>query len=116
MKRSHPSIGESLTVLAEVARVPLAGMDDDQLDIVALRLVVETDDQPVLTSIERIVDELRHAEMAAEQRVEREREARLKLIGSHTAEDARTGIHLVPRRPEVDPPAAPERATGIPFR
>jgi hypothetical protein len=54
----HPSIGESLTVLADVAGVPLAGLDDDQLDIVALRLVVEADDQPV-THIGRIVDEVR---------------------------------------------------------
>ena len=116
MKRSHTSIGESLTVLAEVAGVPLAGLDDDQLDIVALRLVVESDDEPVLTRMGRIVDEVLQAEEDEHLRLEFERQARLKLIVSHTPEDARTGIYLVPRRPEVDPPAAPERPTRIPFR
>lgn len=53
------SIGKSPTVLAQVAGIPLVGLDDDQLDIVALRLVVESDDQPELTSIVRIVDEVR---------------------------------------------------------
>ncbi len=58
---SHPSIDESLTVLAEVAGIPLAGLDDDQLDIVALRLVVEADDAAVLTHFGPIVDEVRQA-------------------------------------------------------
>ena len=105
------SIGESLTLLAQVARVPLRGLDDEQLDIVALRLVIECDDQPVLGSIGRIVDEVRQAEGVAERRLEAERQARLKLIESHRAEDARTGIHPVPRRPEfVRVPEARERS------
>ena len=57
--KSHPSIGESLSALADVAGVPLVGLDDDQLDIVALRLVVECDDQRVLTRIGHIVDQVR---------------------------------------------------------
>ncbi len=56
---SHPSIGESLTVLAEVAGLALSGLDDDQLDIVALRLVVEADDAAVLTHFGPIADEVR---------------------------------------------------------
>jgi hypothetical protein len=56
-----------LTILAEVAGVTLAGLDDDQLDIVALRLVVESGDQPNLIRIGRIVDEVRHAEEAVDQ-------------------------------------------------
>ncbi len=112
--KSHPSIGESLTVLAEVAGVPLAGLDDDQLDIVALRLVVESDDEPVLTRMGRIVDEVLRAEEDEYLRLERERQARLKLIGSRTPEDARTGIYLVPRRPEVDVHTAPGRPTRRP--
>jgi hypothetical protein len=107
--RSDPSIGESLTILAEVAGIPLAGLDDDQLDIVALRLVVEPDDHAVLTRIGRIVNEVRQADDVADERIERERTARVKLIESHAAEDARTGVYLVPRRPEIDPPTAPER-------
>ena len=94
------SIGESLTLLAQVAGVPLRGLDDEQLDIVALRLVIECDDQPVLGCIGRIVDEVRQAEGVAERRLDEEREARQRLIDSHTADDARTGVHPVPRRPE----------------
>lgn len=99
--QSHPSIGESLSVLAEVAGVPLGGLDDDQIDIVALRLVVECDDQRVLTGIGHIVDEVRLSENTADQRAEQERLARQELIESHDAEEARTGLFLVPRRPEL---------------
>jgi hypothetical protein len=112
----HPSIGESLTVLAELAGVPLGGFDDDQIDIVALRLVLDPGDEPTFTQIGRIADEVQHAEVAADQRVERERAARLRLIASHTAEDARTGIYLVPRRPEVEPPPAFEWTTRGSYR
>jgi hypothetical protein len=69
----RPSIGESLGVLAEVAGVPLGGLDDDQLDIVALRLVVECDDRRVLNRIGHIVDEVRLSENIADQRADRER-------------------------------------------
>lgn len=91
------TIGESLTVLAEVAGVPLGGLDDDQLDIVALRPVVECDDQRVLNRIGHIVDEVRLSETNADQ----ERPARQELIGSHDAEEARAELFLVPRRPEL---------------
>ncbi len=114
--KAHPSIGESLTVLAEVAGVPLRGLDDDQLDIVALRLVAEPGEEPVLTRMGRIVDEVRHAEVAAAQRVERERAARRRLIESHDAEEARTGLFLVPRRPRLlHPSQPPARTTRGPF-
>lgn len=103
--KPHPSIGESLTALAEVAGVPLGGLDDDQLDIVALRLVVECDDQHVLTLIGPIVEEVRNSDGDADQTVEREREARQTLIGSHDAGEARTGLFLVPRRPELMHPS-----------
>ena len=86
--------------LAEVAGVPLRDLDDDQLDIVALRLVTESDDEPVLTRIGRIVDEVWNAEVAAERAVERERESR-------------TGIYLVPP-PEVDPQTTREPETQVP--
>ena len=60
------SIGESLTVLAEFTGVGLGGLDEDQLDIIALRLVVEGGDEPPLTSFGPIVDEVRRAEGVAD--------------------------------------------------
>ena len=60
------SIVESLTVLAEFAGVGLGGLDDDQLDIIALRLVAECGDVPPLTSFGPIVDEVRRAEGVAD--------------------------------------------------
>ena len=60
------SIAESLTVLAEFAGVGLGGLDDDQLDIIALRLVAECGDTPSLTSFGPIVDEVRRAEGVAD--------------------------------------------------
>jgi hypothetical protein len=62
------SIAESLTVLAEFAGVGLGGLDDDQLDIIALRLVAEGGDEPSLTSFGPIVDEVRRAEGVADTR------------------------------------------------
>jgi len=60
------SIAESLTVLAEFAGVGLGGLDDDQLDIIALRLVAEGGDEPTLNSFGPIVDEVRRAEGVAD--------------------------------------------------
>ena len=60
------SIAESLTVLAEFAGVGLGGLDDDQLDIIALRLVAECGDEPTLTSFGPIVDEVRRADGVAD--------------------------------------------------
>jgi hypothetical protein len=59
------SIAESLTVLAEFAGIALGGLDDDQLDIIALRLVAECGDEPSLASFGPIVDEVRRAEGVA---------------------------------------------------
>jgi hypothetical protein len=53
-------------VLAEFAGVGLGGPDDDQLDIIALRLVTECGDEPSLTSFGPIVDEVRRAEGVAD--------------------------------------------------
>ena len=63
---SPTSIAESLTVLAEFAGVGLGGLDVDQLDIIALRLVAECGDEQSLTSFGPIVDEVRRAEGAAD--------------------------------------------------
>jgi hypothetical protein len=63
---SPTSIAESLTVLAEFAGVGLGGLDVDQLDIIALRLVAECGDEPSLTSFGPIVDDVRHAEGVAD--------------------------------------------------
>ena len=63
---SPKSIAESLTVLAEFAGVGLGGLDVDQLDIIALRLVAECGDEPSLTSFGPIVDEVRRAEGVAD--------------------------------------------------
>jgi hypothetical protein len=60
------SIAESLTVLAGFAGVGLDGLDDDQLDIIALRLVAECGDEPTLISFGPIVDEVRRAEGVAD--------------------------------------------------
>ena len=60
------SIAESLTVLAKFAGVGLGGLNDDQLDIIALRLVAECGDEPSLTSFGPIVDEVRRAEGVAD--------------------------------------------------
>jgi hypothetical protein len=107
------SIGESLTLLAQVAGVPLDGLGEEQLDIVALRLVAECADKGVLTCIERIVDEVRYPDVATERR--HERNARLHLIESHTAEDARVGVYPVPRRPGFPHPHAHRVAAGAPL-
>ena len=60
------SIAESLTVLAEFTGVGLGGLDDEQLDIIALRLVAECGDEPSLSSLGPIVDEVRRAEGVAD--------------------------------------------------
>jgi len=65
-QRAQASIPESLTVLAEFAGVGLGGLDDDQLDIIALRLVAECGDEPSLVSFGPIVDEVRRAEGVAD--------------------------------------------------
>ena len=105
------SIGESLTLLAQVAGVPLRGLDDDQLDIVALRLVIESKDQPVLTCIGRIVDEVRQANGGADLKPPGERGARLTLVASLNAEDVLPDEPSL-RRPEiVHVPDAPELET-----
>lgn len=62
------TIAESLTVLAEFAGVGLGGLDDDQLDIIALRLVAECGDEPPLTIFGPIVDQVRRAERVADTR------------------------------------------------
>ena len=53
-------------MLAEFAGVGLGGPDDDQLDIIALRLVTECGDEPSLTSFGPIVDEVQRAEGVAD--------------------------------------------------
>jgi hypothetical protein len=63
---SPTSIAESLTLLAEFVGVGLGGLDVDQLDIIALRLVAECGDEPSLTSFGPIVDDVRHAEGVAD--------------------------------------------------
>ena len=101
------SIGESLEFLAHARGDPRDGLNDDEINIIALRLIIECD-PPVLDGIGRIVEQVRQAE--GDRRPEREREARRKVIDAHTADDARTGVHPVPRRPEfVRMPEAPER-------
>ena len=60
------SIAESLTVLADFAGVGLGGLDEDLLDIIALRWVAECGDELSLASFGPIVDEVRHAEAAAD--------------------------------------------------
>jgi hypothetical protein len=59
--REPPSIHASLTALAEFTGVGLGGLDDDLLDIIALRLVAECGDEPSLTDFGPIVDEVRRA-------------------------------------------------------
>ena len=51
--------------MAEFTGVGLGGLDDDLLDIIALRLVAECGDEPSLTSFGPIVDEVRRAEGVA---------------------------------------------------
>ena len=51
--------------MAEFAGVGLGGLDDDLLDIIALRLVAECGDEPSLTSFAPIVEEVRRAEGVA---------------------------------------------------
>jgi hypothetical protein len=55
-----------MTVLAEFAGIGLGGLDDDQLDIIALRLVAECGEESSLTSFGPIVDEVRRAEGIAD--------------------------------------------------
>ena len=60
------SIAESLTVLARFAGIGIGGLNDDQLDILALRLVAESGDEPSLSSFGPIVNEVRRAEGIAD--------------------------------------------------
>jgi hypothetical protein len=84
------SIQHSLTVLADVAGVRIRGLDEHQLDIVALRLVAEFGDEPVLSSIGRIVDEVRQSEGVAGCPVAHDGTARLQLVVSATSTDPRS--------------------------
>lgn len=60
------SMAESLSVLAEFAGVGLGGLDSDQLDIIALRLVAENGDELPLSSFGPIVDDVRPVEGVAD--------------------------------------------------
>jgi hypothetical protein len=53
-------------VLARFAGIGLGGLNDDQLDILALRLVAESGDEPSLSSFGPIVNEVRRAEGIAD--------------------------------------------------
>lgn len=53
------SIRETLTALADLAGVPVSDLSDDDLDIIALRLVAECGSEPSFMDIGRIVDSVR---------------------------------------------------------
>ena len=79
--------------------------------LTALRLLAESGERPEFTYIGRPADEIRQAEELAD----RERAARQALIESHRAENARTGLYVVPCRPDIlSIPNAPEWPTRVP--
>ena len=53
------SVRETLTALAEHAGVPLIDLDDDQLDLIAQRVITECGPEPTFTCIGEIVDAVR---------------------------------------------------------
>jgi hypothetical protein len=78
--------------------------------LTALRLLAESYERPGSTSVGRPADEVRRTEDLAE----RARVARRALISSHRAEDAATGVYVVPRRPDIlSIPISPEWTTKV---
>ena len=81
--------------------------------LAALRVLAGCGERPGFTYIGRPADEVRHAEELAE----RARTAREELIASYKAEDATTGVYVVPCRPDIlSIPTAPEWVTQVPSR
>lgn len=119
------TIRESLTDLAKAFGVPLDGLTDDELATIADRLMREKQLAPTPVWMGRIVDQVRHeraeeaeyqvragtighsptpAASSAPRRprfLATERTTRLRLAAKHDAENKRTGLYIVPRKPEV---------------
>lgn len=114
--------------------VSLAGLDDDQLHAVAIRFLVNDDLRAV--ALQRVVDDVRRGEHKQGawgdvappssgddtpsappskkgyrfNATEADAKARQKLAAQHLAESRRTGLYIVPRRPEVLPAGKPHPA------
>lgn len=59
------SIREVLTDLADTFGVPLDGLDDDQLNIIAVRLINEYGDAPTAVALGKVVDSVRFASVGS---------------------------------------------------
>ena len=81
--------------------------------LAALRVLAGCGERPGFTYVGRSPGEVQHAEELAE----RARVARRELIASHQAENAVTGVYVIPRRPDIlSIPTALEWATKVPTR
>lgn len=115
-----PSPSEVLLNICATLGIDVRGFSDDQLDMIAIKITVE-DIVPVKSEIERIIADFRRAEGSGQETgVVAPQEPALpsrgyrfnateatnakyreRLARAHRTEDARTGLYLVPRRPEV---------------
>jgi hypothetical protein len=124
---------EALLNLTSALGIDTRGLADDVLEVIALRIVTE-DVLPTKPNVERVIDEVKRAEgtnerglaaagqapaetpMSAGPSAHRpyrfnateasESKYRQRLAQAHRTEDSRTGLYLVPRRPEVLRPGA----------
>jgi hypothetical protein len=115
---------EALLNLTSALGIDTRGIADDVLEIIALRIVVE-DVLPTKLNVERIITEVRLSEAGGSDGLASARPSepphrkprylateateakmRQRLARAHRTEDVRTGLRLVPRRPEVMRPGA----------
>jgi hypothetical protein len=105
----------------------LEGLTEEQLEVVAVRLMVETQDRPTARYLRKIANEVKRAgggqakaspvvataqepappslrytatERTTRARKERDADRRLSMAQRHDRESRRTGLYVVPKRPE----------------
>jgi hypothetical protein len=117
-----PDVREAMMNLSSALGIDLSGLADDVLETCALRIVAEGI-LPTKPNIERIVADARAAEGASSpgqatpsahpfrfNATEADAIQRRKLAARHQAETSRSGLYLVPRRPQALPVDKPHPA------